>query len=51
MTRHPIAQIALNGIPNRKKSGPAAAISGEVDYFIRRALLDASTVARFFTDD
>src|SRR5215469_12192300 len=37
-------------MPNRKKSGPAAAVSCGIDYFTRSVLLGASTVARFFTD-
>ena len=51
MTRHPIAQFARNGNPNRKKSGPAPAISCEIDYFARRVWPGTSTVPRFFTDD
>ena len=50
MTRHPIAQFARNGNPNRKKSG-LAAISCEIDYFARRVWPGTSTVPRFFTDD
>ena len=51
MTRHPIAQFTRNGNPNRKKSGPAPAISCEIDYFARRVWPGTSTVPRFFTDD
>src|SRR5215472_3348314 len=37
--------------PNRKKSGPAAAISCKINYFTGRVLPAVSTVPRFFTDD